>query len=147
MKLNKSAKKLLERVIKAMEVHPLNVDMDVFIDHDADIPSCGTAGCIASWVIAKASLRRLKALGITHQAEIPLTASMLLGLNKTQTASLFYTDYWPAKFLKKFNGVHRLKFIQRFKGKYRDRAIAIYLTNLVIKRIKDFIKTGPLEEI
>jgi hypothetical protein len=125
MKLNI---KLLEKVKKAILKHPDNVDMNMWVSHGDDEAPCGTAGCIAGWTIAKASLKKLRKIRVSKNQSwgdrIQERAAKLLGINQDESENLFVPDFWPVGLWNRY-----------IEASTRKRA-----SKIVAKRIDEFIK-------
>jgi hypothetical protein len=88
--------KLLRQVIKAILVHPKNTNMIFWVHHRDEEAVCGTTGCIAGWVVAKAKLSNLRQL--RDDGLIQESASDLLEVDRKTGNRLFFVGAWPEKF-------------------------------------------------
>lgn len=112
--------KLLRRIQKQILKEPKQFDMSWWFSTSPHIPNCGTAACVAGWVMA---LHR----GCSpHQAsrleivDVSSYAQKLLSITPAQAQRLFHAEYWPRRF-------------RRYSANSPKQAVA---------RIEHFIKTG-----
>jgi hypothetical protein len=94
---------LFEKVKQAIVAEPERFDMSLWVlsDFVNEFDStkgfkentCGTTACIAGWACVLGTDDNVKAL------DVPGRASALLGPRWEQAEQLFYTKYWPSKFL------------------------------------------------
>jgi hypothetical protein len=110
MKLNV---KLLKKVKRAMLKHPENTNMSHWVVHEDGTAPCGTAGCIAGWVVAEASIRKLRNIPAERTVSWSLRfqekARKLLRITEHQGDMLFKLDYWPGNLRDRYYGARSRK--------------------------------------
>jgi len=119
--------RLLRKVKKAILEHPENTDMGYWVKHDDSLAECGTVGCIAGWVWAKADIENLRKLPqvLSWDHRALTSAKRLLDIGSVQANSLFYVANWPSNFERAFN----------------NRVTRQAKARIVADRIDHFIKT------
>lgn len=143
MKLNIT---LLEKVARAIQEHPDNTDMDVFVTHDSGISECGTVGCIAGWTLADGDIEKLRRLNTHHTLKWYHTrAAKKLGLTYDGAVSLFFTDAWPDKLRREFRREREGQMVGLGKAT-RHEVDFDHVASLIVRRIKQFIARHAVYE-
>jgi len=97
------------------------------------IANCGTAACIAGWIV---TLSRGETPSIAYKvasesfSSVRSHAAVLLGVSKEETDSLFGLQYWPQEFWVKWKAAKTIKQRAKVAADRIDNFILTYSDNL-----------------
>lgn len=131
--------RLLNKVKRSIMEHPQNVDMQHWVNHEDEDAECGTAGCIAGWVVANGDLEKLRKLHMPPMfadnekarragLKIKDRAIKLLGLSRRKEWAncLFKIESWPQELYDQYVSLETRKAQAKVVVKVIDRFIELF---------------------